>query len=313
MIEIKDVQLINGSKTTHLIESKKSQIVDGNNLTLFPAVIDSVQTWKDQSIPTLALQGGVTTFFDETPCQDFHSFSSRCHLITNALKTVQTPLRFFLCMDGRKNDPYLNKAQIIALSSPTDLFFDTQALQNLLSLAKKLELPVVVPTSLSKSSISKMIDLIKIHHTKVYLCQVQTKEQVKLIRSAKEKNLPIYAKTALSCLCSPSFSDQDYFLKAVQEQVIDCVGSDRLFQSHVILPCLFNMYHKQEMSLETIISLTSRRAQDIFPMPVIDDVVLVDLNKEKPLHSHPILKTIPLKGWPVYTIIKGAVFHVPTS
>jgi dihydroorotase len=83
-----------------------------------------------------------------------------------------------------------------------------------------------------------------------------------------------------------------------------------------MLPLLLNAYHEGKLSLENIVSLTSERAHQIFRFPVSADVVLVDLEKvttigktESKCGWTPYMG-MTLRGWPVYTILKGRCYEV---
>ncbi|MFU8797560.1 MAG: dihydroorotase [Gammaproteobacteria bacterium] len=82
------------------------------------------------------------------------------------------------------------------------------------------------------------------------------------------------------------------------------------------LPLLLTAYHEQLISLERIIALTCTKPREIFNLPENNDIVLVDLNKSKTI-ANDDLKTkckwsaftgTELKGWPVYTFLKGFMF-----
>ena len=83
-----------------------------------------------------------------------------------------------------------------------------------------------------------------------------------------------------------------------------------------MLPLLLNAYNEKKISLDKIVSLCRLNIQDIFNLPPNNDVVLVDLDKSQEVRNEN-LKTKcgwspftgrVLKGWPVYTILKGQVF-----
>lgn len=79
-----------------------------------------------------------------------------------------------------------------------------------------------------------------------------------------------------------------------------------------------NAYHEKKISLEQIVSLTHTRPQEIFDLPLNEDIVLVDLNKKKTIedaHLKTKAKWSPyagwtLQGWPRYTILDGTLFDI---
>jgi dihydroorotase len=122
--------------------------------------------------------------------------------------------------------------------------------------------------------------------------------------------------------------------QALLEGTIDCMGSDHAPHSleekskpygqapsgvpnmDTNLPLLLNAYNAGRLSLERIVQLTRSKAQAIFRLPDNDDCTLVDLNKvqivdETKLHTRCGWSPYAgweLKGWPVYTILKGRLF-----
>lgn len=85
-----------------------------------------------------------------------------------------------------------------------------------------------------------------------------------------------------------------------------------------LLPLLISAAFEGKISMEKIIDVTSKNAQKIFGLEPNDDVVLVDMNTEREVKKEN-LKTKcgwspfegwKLKGWPVYTILKGKIYKV---
>jgi dihydroorotase len=198
------------------------------------------------------------------------------------------------------------------------------------------------------------IDLAERHGTRLYLVHVSTEKELDLIRKAKAKRLPVYAEASphhlfldeeaytemgTKALVNPplrSKQDVKALWEAVQDETIDTIGTDHAphtleekmrpfgkapsgFPSiELYFPLLLDAYHKQKISLEQIVSLTHTRPQEIFKIPINDDVVLVDLEKVKKVDNkqlHTKAKWSPydgwsLKGWPRYTILAGRLFDL---
>lgn len=133
--------------------------------------------------------------------------------------------------------------------------------------------------------------------------------------------------------------DQDALWEAIKEGVIDTIGTDHAPHTvqekalpysqapsgapgvETLLPLLLNAWHEGKISLEKIAQLTRFNPEKIFNLPKNDDLVLVDLHLSKVVEERK-LKTkcgwSPyagrlLKGWPVYTILKGKIFHAAAS
>ena len=194
----------------------------------------------------------------------------------------------------------------------------------------------------------------KKHGVRLYIAHVSTREELKWIREAKKEGLPVYAEATphhlflhddmykqigTRALVNPplrSKEDCEALWEAIGDDTIDTIGTDHAphtleeksqayglapsgFPSiELYFPLLLNAYHKKKISLEEIVSLTHTRPQEIFDLPINDDVVLVDLEKKKTVcgaHLKTKAKWSPyegmtLQGWPRYTILAGKLFDV---
>ncbi len=116
VIEIRNVQTLDGKKITHAIESKKSQIIEAEGLTMLPALIDPhvhfrvpgaehKETWETGS--KAAIAGGVTTVCDMP--NNFPSTSTLERLeakekkIQEQLQQSGIPLRYRLYLGANSN------------------------------------------------------------------------------------------------------------------------------------------------------------------------------------------------------------------
>lgn len=197
------------------------------------------------------------------------------------------------------------------------------------------------------------IDLAKLYGTRLCILHVTTAEELPLIKHAKEEGYEVFAETTPHHLflntdsydrlggkaqMNPPLRSKrhsDTLLQAIHDGVIDTIGSDHAPHTleeknkpygqapsgvpgiETTLPLLLNAYHNGLLSIEQIIDLTHTNPQDIFRLPPNNDVVLVDMNKEKVVREED-LKTKcgwspfagqTLKGWPVTTIVNGKVYH----
>ncbi len=113
MIEIQNVQTINGHRIDHYIQSDQNQLIDGTDLILLPALIDPhvhfrvpgaehKEDWETAS--RAAIAGGVTTVFDmpnNTPsCITAQRLHEKKELIERQLKI---PLRYGLYLGADQN------------------------------------------------------------------------------------------------------------------------------------------------------------------------------------------------------------------
>jgi dihydroorotase len=203
-------------------------------------------------------------------------------------------------------------------------------------------------------SVELAIELAKKHGARLYVVHVSSAEELKLIRAAKKEGLPVYAEAAphhlflhdesyrklgTKALVNPPLrakTDCDALWEAIEDETIDTVGTDHAphtleeksrpygsapsgFPSiELYFALLLNAFHEKRLSLEEIVSLTHTRPQEIFDLPLNDDVVLVDLEKKKTIDNsrlHTKAKWSPyegwtLKGWPRYTILDGKLFDL---
>lgn len=130
--------------------------------------------------------------------------------------------------------------------------------------------------------------------------------------------------------------DNAALLDAIRTGVIDTIGSDHAPHTlsekqqpygtcpcgvpgiETTLPLLLNACHEEKLSLAEIVKITSQNAQTIFQLPKNNDMVLVDRNKlasvdEKQLKTKCGWSPFAgkeLRGWPVYTILRGQVYFL---
>jgi dihydroorotase len=201
------------------------------------------------------------------------------------------------------------------------------------------------------TAVEKAIALTKKYGTRLYVLHVSSDNEIGLIKQAKKDKLPVFAETTphhlffdTSCyatlggkaVVNPPLRDvqhKETLFQAIHDQVIDTIGSDHAPHSleekekpygqcpsgmpgiEFMLPMLLNAYHEGLLTLPQIVSLTSKRARDIFQIPEFEDWVLVDLDKEATVsHTHSKCGWTPyqgmtLKGWPVATVLRGVVYY----
>lgn len=203
-------------------------------------------------------------------------------------------------------------------------------------------------------AVEKAISLARQYGAKLYILHVSTEDEIKLIKQAKQERLAVYAETTPhhlflndsyyeklggKAVVNPPLRSEKHeqaVLNAIIDGTIDTIGSDHAPHSideknkpygecpsgmpgiETTLPLLLNAHHEGLLLLNEIVTLTSKRAQEIFNLPVNDDFVLVDLNKEKTVTDE-MLKTKcgwspyvgkTLRGWPVYTVLKKQIFDL---
>lgn len=203
-------------------------------------------------------------------------------------------------------------------------------------------------------AVEKAIGLTKQYGTRLYILHSSTQGEMNLIHKAKQQGLPVFAEVCphhlfLSESAYPELNGKAVMnpplrathhhaalWQAIHDGTVDTIGSDHAPHAlsekekpygacpsgvpgiETTLPLLLNAHHAGLISLQEITALTSANAQKIFNLPTNDDVVLVDLNKQKMVNEKQ-LKTkcgwspfagMMLRGWPVYTILRGKIFEV---
>lgn len=200
------------------------------------------------------------------------------------------------------------------------------------------------------TAVAKAIELSRLYGTQLYVLHVSSAEEIALIKAAKQQGLPVFAETTPhhlffdtsvydtlggKAVVNPPLRDasnREALFAAIRENIIDTIGSDHAPHTleekskqygecpsgmpgiEFMLPLLLNAHNEGKLTLEQVVSLTSKRARDIFQLPDYDDVVLVDLNKietiaktESKCNWSPYMG-MTLKGWPVYTVLKGVMY-----
>lgn len=203
-------------------------------------------------------------------------------------------------------------------------------------------------------AVKKAIDLSREYHTRLYVLHMSSETEINLIKQAKNEGLSVYAETTPhhlflntndyeklngKAVMNPPLraaKHQESLFKAIREGIIDTIGSDhaphtleekeRPYGScpsgvpgiETTLALLLNAHQQNLLSLQEVVNLTSKRAQEIFKLNPTEDFVLIDLKKQQPVDENK-LKTKcawspfagrKLIGWPVYTILNNQVYDL---
>jgi dihydroorotase len=309
------------------------------------------ETWETASAAAIA--GGVTTVFDmpnNTPsCITAKRLEEKKRIIDAQLKKI--PLRYGLYLGADQNHldeiPKV-KDQIVGVkiymgSSTGDLLMnDPTALQKAFRIAAENDVLIAVHAEdehlieerkkqhpqckaalhsvirnaeVAVRAVKVALDLAEKYGTRLYIAHVSTREELDLIRKAKQAGLSVYAEatphhlflttrayeTLDTCaLVNPPLRESNAALwEAIHDGTIDTIGTDHAphlleekkrpygsapsgFPSiELYFPLLLNAYHEKKISLAQIVSLTHTRPQEIFRWPPNDDVVLVDMHKTR--------------------------------
>lgn len=208
--------------------------------------------------------------------------------------------------------------------------------------------------ALAVRAVKKAIALTERYKTKLYILHVSSEEEIRLIDRAKQAGLPVYAETTPhhlfldtsvysqlkgKAVVNPPLrvaKDRAALFDAIHAGIIDTIGSDhaphtvaekeRVYGEcpsgmpgiETTLSLLLNAHHENLLSLDEIISLTSKRAREIFNLEKNNDLVLVDLKKKWQVSENelktkcgwsPYAEKI-LVGRPVYTVLGQSCYKI---
>jgi dihydroorotase len=203
-------------------------------------------------------------------------------------------------------------------------------------------------------AVKKAIALVRLYGTRLYILHTSTRQEVDLIAQAKAEGLPVFAETTphhlflstkdYTCLqgkavMNPPLRTTDHqnaLWQGINAGIIDTIGSDHAPHTleekaqpygrcpsgvpgiETTLPLLLEAYHQGLLSLEKIIDLTYRRAQEIFKLKFYSDYVLVDLQQVRVVEEANLKSKCQwspfagrcLRGWPAYTILNNYCYDL---
>ncbi len=182
----------------------------------------------------------------------------------------------------------------------------------------------------------KAIELAKTYDVRLNLLHISTKEELAIIKKAKDEGLKITAETTPHHLfldtsayatlggkaqMNPPLRSKGHgaaLMQGIRDGVIDMVGSDHAPHTleekkgvygmvpsgvpgiETMLPLLLNAYHHDELTLKKIVEVTYDNPLHTFSLKPHHDVVLIDLNKEKEVFGKNLMtkcKWSPYEGW----------------
>lgn len=166
MIEIKNVQTLDGEIVDQLIPSSEKRVIDGRELTLFPGLIDPHVHFRTPGLEykenwasgaQAAIAGGITMVFDmpnTIPSTiTYERVLEKKRLIDSQLQQADIPLRYGLYLGADKNhfqEIERAKKEVVGIkvfmgSSTGELLMDDEeSLHTAFSLAKKNDLVLAV-------------------------------------------------------------------------------------------------------------------------------------------------------------------------
>jgi len=386
VIEIKNVQTLDGEIIEKLVPARERRVIDARGLTLFPGLIDPHVHFRTPGLEhkenwisgaQAAIAGGITTVFDMPntipPTITRERVLEKKRMIDGQLERADIPLNYGLYLGADKNhfaEIERSKQEVVGIkvfmgSSTGELLMDDEeSLHTAFSLAQKNDLLLAIhaedeqllakrkelfkgatdPAVHSKlrsrevaiEATRRALALAKTYKTRLYLLHIGTKEELQLIRQAKQEGVTVFAETTPHHLF---LTEEDYkkqgtkvqmnppirtkedvesLWDAIHTGIIDTIGSDHAPHTleekskpygqapsgipgvETTLPLLLNAHHQKRISLAEIVKLMRGNILKIFLVEPNEDFVLVDLNKSKRVDEKK-LKTrcgwSPYAGW----------------
>lgn len=293
-----------------------------------------------------AVKGGIGTIVDipsqAFPCEDKQDVEKKKQEVDKRLADSKIPLQVLYYGKGNsKRAQEAGEGRLISgsliLLTPEEHILDEESWERIFQLAAWNDLPVVINSmnensrikSLQGTLFEKSFYYAEKQNARLYILNVGTEHEISLIEDARRKSLLVYAETTPQYLFPLSGQKADFLWEALSNGVIETIGSgfqadsqnqDKLVFSnnnydflnpHFLLPMLLTAYHEGKISLENIVRSTRVNFYELFKINRKDEnYVLVDLDKEQMTQRIFPGGTvgIKMKGWPVYTILKGNIF-----
>jgi dihydroorotase len=283
----------------------------------------------------------------DLPCENKQDLMQKRENVDQHLLDLHIPLHYLLYNKGNsKYIDEMGVEKSLIIGSMIVLTPDHEALEErfwnrIFQMAAWEDLPIVINSRDENSwqhakfkgpdetLLEKAIYYAESQNARLVVLNIATPDELDLIEQARDRSLLIYAETTPLHLFPQEPSRVDFLWDALQRGAIDIIGSgyrsdvqdqERLLWSGenfdfsnpvFLLPLLLSAYHEGKMTLENIVRVTRGNLHDIFSLEKKDiDLVLIDLEEEHVVQRVSKNQSIEmkLKGWPVYTIVKGEIF-----
>lgn len=285
------------------------------------------------------------------PSDSKDNLENKRKLVDKQLAELKIPLHMQFYFDATSEHPEqlgIAKSLILGtlmLLTPEHHLISERVWEKIFQLAAWEDLPVVINSqnenawqdarfkNRDETLLEKALFYAEKENTRLYVMNVATVEEIKRIEEAREKSLLIYSETTPQHLFPKNSSEADFLWEALNRGVIETIGSgfhiDAKEHDHLLfhggnfhfldpmflLPLLLTAHHEGKISLEKIVQITRTNAFDVFKLDMNQDVTLIDMEHEEVVQRTDREQSVELKlkGWPVYTVLKGHVFEVPKS
>ena len=363
MITVKNVRTLDDQITDLTIPSSKEYLIEAKEkLLLLPGLIDThvclgsieheTTNW-DLTLSSV-LRGGFTAVIEipgqNTSCSNKQSLERKRKMIDKRLLDLNIPLHYFLYahadpkeIEGLGQFKILVKGILIQLDPKKNEELDVEW-DRVFQLAAWENIPLVVnlsnenternfKTKNHQTLLSKAIDFAQKASVRLHVLNVANEQEINLIKVARERALLITAETTLYHLFQKDSSKADSLWKALNEGLIETIGSGyfanqkdderalfrggnySFFDPIFFLPRLLTACKEKKITIDKLVRLANFNVCDIFEIEKNHDVILVDVDKNDRVRkiSHGLTEDIELTGWPAYIIANGEIFSPPQS
>lgn len=363
MITIKNVKNLSGMVVEQTIESPITRVIDGEGcLVMIPAIIDIHAKFRDheswQQTAREYLEAGITTVFDANACSA-KNITSRRQQVDQLSEKYSLPLHVNFLFDANAPEEFdsigKNKSSVVAISVSLDLakkpiaaphisaldrLFQIAAQENMIVSVTLLqgEGGIAEQRKTAYESVATTIQLAEKYSTELCLQHVRTKEELTLIKDAKDRGLLIHVEVAYphlfltdkdfpkgfelggATLFLPDEQDHHALWEGVHNGSVDMIGSAGGFAPPgLLLPLLMESCAEKRITLDTIVQLTRVNPEVIFRLPSTHDVILLDPKAYKTIpqeiiNGNTILSRwheLSLSGWPVHVVTGAGIITCP--
>jgi dihydroorotase len=283
----------------------------------------------------------------DLPCENKKDLEQKRFLVNKHLSDLKIPLDYSMYFKANsENVEEIGLAKELVMGSlilftPDHHELDDKTWDRIFQIAAWEDLPITINSRNENSwrearfrrpdetLLEKAIYYAEKQNTRLYVLNVATRDELDLIEQARSRSILIYAETTPQHLFPQNASQAHFLWEALTSGKIETIGSgyhvDEQDQERLLwqggnfdflnplflLPMLLTACHEGKITIEHVVRLTRANLYDIFELEKENEgVILVDLEDEqlvRRVHKNSSIN-MNLKGWPVYTILKGQIF-----
>jgi dihydroorotase len=345
-------------------EFNADNVIDASEKIVLPGIIDSHvhmrepgHEYKEDFFTgsCAAAAGGITTFIDmpnnKNPIITAEDLENKRQLAKKSIVNYG----FYFGTNGKNIDEFKKVRNAAALKIYMDkttgnlLVNDYNELNDIFMNFEKIAIHG------ERKNIEKAIKLAIKHNNKIHICHVSSKKDIDMIKKYRENNKNIYVEVTphhlfltkddeknAFFLMKPELKakqDQDALWKAIEEGIIDRIGTDHAPHTkdeknsdnppygipglETMLPLLLNAVNNGKLSLDKLVELTVENPVKMFNIKnkgrikhgFDADLTIVDMDMEKTVKNEELFTKCKwsswdekkLRGWPIITIVNGKI------